>query len=58
MLLPVIGACPDCGSADDVVVLSRSPATYEVFCQCNACGADWWEEDREVLDDDSQKEAA
>ena len=57
-MLPVIGACPECGSADDVIVLSHSRATYEVFCQCNACGGDWWEQEGEVLDPDTNKAAA
>lgn len=49
-MLPVIaGSCPDCGSAD-IAVLSRSPATYEVFCQCGVCGGDWWEEDAQSPD--------
>jgi uncharacterized Zn finger protein len=46
-MLPVISCCPECGS-DNTVVLSRSPATYEVFVQCVTCGGDWWEEEQPV----------
>jgi hypothetical protein len=48
-MLPVIGSCPDCRS-DDIQVLSRSPATGEVFCQCQVCGADYWETEGEVAE--------
>ena len=53
-MLPVISNCPECGS-DKIEILSRSPATYEVFCQCGACGGDWWEEDQRETD--AQQEA-
>jgi len=48
-MLPVIGNCPECGG-QDVTVLSRSPATNEVYCQCLICGGDYWEEEGEVVD--------
>jgi hypothetical protein len=50
-MLPVIGSCPDCRS-DDIQVLSRSPATNEVFAQCCTCGADWWEQEGAVQEDE------